>query len=100
MHWLVLIPCYFFAAMTLLGLFMLAARLVRLAAPINWLVGAAIAGALAVIVLPLAAGLVELRQVSLPAVLLLAAASFVAVGLDAAVSRLLPLPLDRDLEQL
>jgi len=99
-HWLILIPCYFFGAMTLLALFMTCSRLLRLTVPIDWLVGIAIAGAVSAIVLPLALDLVDLHAVSGRAVLALGLASFALTGLDAAIARLLPLPLDRDLEQL
>lgn len=100
MHWLILIPCYFFAAMSLLTLFMLLSRLLRLRLPIDWLVGAAIAVGILATAGPLALDLVDLHQVTGRAVLVLGVASFALAGLDAAMAALLPLPLDRDLEQL
>lgn len=100
MHWLILIPCYFFGAMSVLALFMLGGRVLRLKLPIDWLVGVAIAIAAAAVALPLALDLVDLHSVSGRAVLALGVASFVLTGVDAALARLLPLPLDRDLERL
>ncbi|MCK6554874.1 hypothetical protein L6Q96_09890 [Candidatus Binatia bacterium] len=100
MHWLILIPCYFFGAMSLLALFMLCSRLLRLRLPIDWLVGIAIAVAAVAVVAPLALGVVDLHAVSGRAVLVVGLASFVLTGIDVAVARLLPLPLDRDIERL
>jgi len=99
-HWLILIPCYFFLAMSLLAGVMLLSRILRMKLPIDWLVGAAIALAVALTVGPLALDLVDLHEISARAVLLLGVGSFVLAGIDAALARVLPLPLDRDLEQL
>ena len=99
-HWLIVVPYYFFAALTALPLLMLVSRLLRLKVPINTLVGAAIAVALAVVIVPLATDAVDLTAFTGRPLLVLGAASFVCAALDAALARVLPLPLDGELRDL
>jgi hypothetical protein len=99
-HWLILIPYYFFGAITLLALGMLLTRIVRLKVDINVLIGIAIAGSLAAVVMLPAFGIVPLRRFTAWPMLALGVASFVLAALDALLARLLPSPMDESLQGL
>jgi hypothetical protein len=99
-HWLVLIPYYFFSSMTVLALLMVLCRLVRVKADINVLVGLAIVLALLLVIAPLALDLIDLVHLKALPLLALGLSSFVLAALDAALARVLPLPFDRDLQEL
>jgi putative exporter of polyketide antibiotics len=99
-HWLILVPYYFFLALTLLALLVVVCRLARVKANINTLVGVAIALGVAIPIGLLALDVIDLAHLKALPMLVLAAASMVLAGIDVVLSRLLPLPLDQDLQEL
>jgi hypothetical protein len=100
MHWVILIPYYFFCALAVLPLLMIVSRLLRLTVAINTLVGAAIVLSLAGVIVPLALDWVDLSALTGRPMLLLGLLSFVFAAGDAALARRLPLPLDQELRNL
>jgi hypothetical protein len=99
LHWLIVIPLYFFGSITLLLSFILAARLLRLRVSVDPLVPGASALAIGLIVVPLVAGWTTLDAYGGRVLVMLIAASFVLAGLDALLQSLLPLPLDAELRE-
>ena len=99
-HWLLLIGYYFFAALTCLLVLMLLGRVLRASVTINTLVMGAIGVSLIAIVLPLLLGWARLADYTGARLLLLGLSTFVLAALDVALQRWLPLPLDRELEEL
>jgi hypothetical protein len=97
LHWLILVPYYFFGAITLLGVLLLVARLLRLKLSINAIVTAAIVGTLVALAVPLLAGWVSIQALTGLGVALLLLASFLFAAIDAMLSKQLPLPLDEEL---
>jgi uncharacterized membrane protein YedE/YeeE len=100
MHWLILIPSYFFAALALLLLAILTARLLRLRVSVNPLVTGAVIVALGIVVAPLVAGWMTLADYNGRVLLALMVATFAAAGLDTLLQSRLPLPLDEELTEL
>jgi len=99
LHWLILIPFYFFGSITLLLSFILAARVSRLRVSVDPLVPGACALAVALIVVPLLAGWVTLDAYGGRVLVVLIVASFTLAGLDALLQPLVPLPLDEELRE-
>jgi hypothetical protein len=97
LHWLIVIPLYFFGSITLLLSFILAARLLRLRVSVDPLVTAASALAIGLIVVPLVAGWVTLDAYAGLVLAVLIVASFALAGLDTLLQSLVPLPLDEEL---
>lgn len=100
LHWLIVIPFYFFGSLAALPLLIVICRLLRLKVSINTLVGAAIALSIAGIVIPLAADWVDLTAFRGRQMLALAVLSMLLVAVDAALVNALPLPLDKELQDL
>jgi hypothetical protein len=100
MHWLVVIPFYFFAAIATFLLLALAARALRLRVGANGLATAAVLLAVAVVAVPLAADWIDLAHLTGRRLLVLAAATVVLAALDTLLQSVLPLPADRDLAEL
>lgn len=100
MHWLVVIPYYFFSAVLCFLVLALAARILRLRVGANLLATAAVVLGVAAAAVPLAAGWVDVAGLTLWRLLGLAAVSFAAAALDALLRGILPLPADRDLAAL
>jgi len=100
LHWLIVIPFYFFGSLAALPLLIVICRLLRLKVSINTLVGAAIALSIAGIVIPLAADWVDLTALRGRQMLALAVLSMLLVAVDAALVNALPLPLDKELQDL
>ena len=100
LHWLILIPYYFFGALAALAVLILLCRLLRLTVSIATLVGTAIGLAVAGTAIPLACGWVDRDGLTGGPLLALAALSLVVAGVDAAVAKLLPLRLDAELRDL
>ncbi len=100
LHWLIVIPFYFFGSLAALPLLILICRLLRLKISINALVGAAIALSIAGIVIPLAADWVDLTAFRGRQMLALAVLSMLLVAVDAILVNALPLPLDQELHDL
>ena len=100
LHWLILIPFYFFGSLAALPLLILIARLLRLKVSINALVGIAIAISIAGLAIPLACDWVDLVSLRGRHLLLLGGVSLVLAAIDAAMVKVLPLPLDQELQDL
>jgi len=100
LHSLIVIPYYFVSALAALPLLILGARLLRLKVAVNTLVGTAIALAVASIAVPLAADWVDVDAFTGRPLLALVLASLVLAGVDAALMKYLPLPLDDELRDL
>jgi hypothetical protein len=99
LHWLIVIPLYFFAAVTLSLSSILVARLMRLRVSFDPLVTGASAVAIGLIVGPLVAGWLTLDAHTGRVLLVLIVASFAVAGLDTLLQSLLPLPLDDELHE-
>ncbi len=99
MHWLVVIPFYFFAAILTFLVLALASRIVRLKVGANALAIAAVVLAVAVVAVPLAADWIDLAHLTGRRLLALGAATFVLAALDTLLQPVLPLPVDRDLSE-
>jgi hypothetical protein len=99
LHWLIVIPLYFFGSITLLLSFILAARLLRLRVSVDPLVTSASALAVGLIVVPLIAGWVTLDSYAGRVLVVLIVASFALAALDTLLQRLVPLPLDEELRE-
>jgi hypothetical protein len=100
LHGLIVVPYYFLGPLAGLPLLMVVSRLLRLKVAINTLVGSAIALSLVSIVVPLACKWVSLDAFTGRPLALLILLSFVFTALDAALARVLPLPLDAELREL
>jgi xanthine/uracil permease len=100
LHWLIVIPLYFFAALALLLLSILIVRLLRLRVSVNPLVTGAVIFALALIVAPVVAGWVTLDAYTGRSLLVLILATFAIAALDTLLRSHLPIPLDKELEEL
>lgn len=100
LHWLILVPYYFFGALSLLLLLMVVARLLRLKIKVNTLVMAAVLIAVVAVALPLVAGWAEIRDYSGRILLLIGVDSFILAAVDTWLESRLPLPLDRELRAL
>ena len=99
MHWMVVIPFYFFAAIGTFLVLALAARILRLAVGANALAIAAVVLGVAVVAVPLAADWIDLAHLGGRRLLALAAATFVLAALNTLLQSRLPLPADRDLSE-
>jgi hypothetical protein len=100
LHWLILIPFYFFGALTCLLLFILLTRILRLSISINVIASTAVAIGLGFVIIPLLVGWVELRDYTARRMLILAVASLLLAALDVLLKERVPLSLDRDLDEL
>jgi hypothetical membrane protein len=96
-HWLVVVPFYFFSAIVTFLVLALVCRLVRLPVGANGLAITAVVLAVAVVAVPLASHWVSLAQLTARPLLALTAASFLLAALDTLLQPLLPLPVDREL---
>lgn len=99
-HWLIVIPLYFFAALAMLLFLILAARLLRLKVSVNPLVTTAVTVSLAFIVAPVVIGWATLDSYTGRGLLVLGLATFLIAGIDTLLQTFLPLPLDKELEEL
>ena len=100
MHWLILIPYYFFGALTLTLAAVSVVRVLRLHAPIHLLVSGAVALAAAGAVVPPALGWIGLSAYTAARLLLLVAASMALAVLDAWLATRFPSTVDEALEGL
>jgi hypothetical protein len=99
LHWLVVVPFYFFSAILTFLLLSLASRIVRLRVGANSLAIASVILAVAVVALPLALDWIDLPHLNGRRLLALGAATFVLAALDTLLQPLLPVPADRDLAE-
>lgn len=100
MHALILIPYYFFGAISLLMVLITLCRIVRLPVPAHRLAVAAASASLIGVAVPLLAGLTDLHDYTVLRMAALVAVSLVLAGLDTALRRVLPSHLDEELEKL
>jgi hypothetical protein len=98
-HWMIVIPCYFFAAISTFLVLSLMSRVLRLEVGANTLATTAVILALAVVAVPLAADWIDLAHLNGRRVLVLVGATFVLAALDTLLQSVLPLPADRDLSE-
>ena len=97
LHWLILIPYYFFGAMAVLTLLCVLTRVTRIKASINTLVAIAIASSAFDLAVLLGTGILQIGDLTGVPMLLLGLASFVLATLDFILQKSLPLPLDEEL---
>jgi hypothetical protein len=100
LHWVIVVPYYFVAALAALPFLILVCRLLRAQIPINTLVGSAIGLALAGVLVPLACHWVGLAAFTGRPLLALAVLSLLFGAIDAALTPRLPLSLDKELNEL
>jgi len=100
LRWLIVVPYYFIGALAALPALMLLCRLARAKISINALVGTAIGLTVAAIGVPLVCGWLDLSAFTGRLLLLLVIVSLLLAALDTAVAKRLPLPLDKDLQEL
>jgi hypothetical protein len=100
LHWLILVPFYFFSALSLLLLMMVLARLLRMNIKVNTLVTTAVLVALVGVAVPLVVGWAEIEDYSGRILLLIGVDSFILAAVDTWLESRFPLPLDRELRAL
>ena len=100
LHGLIVVPYYFVAPLAALPLLMAVSRLLRLRVAINTLVGSAIVLSLLSIIVPLFFKWVSLDAFTGRPLAGLVVLSFVFTACDAALAKVLPLPLDDELREL
>lgn len=100
LHGLIVIPYYFFAALAILFLLLVIARLTRARVAAHVLVLAAVSLSLAALVAPLLVGWTTLAQYTGWPLVLIAVVSFALAAVDVVLQQWLPLPLDRELDAL
>jgi len=100
LHALIVIPYYFVGTLAALPFLIVLTRILRLKVAINLLVATSIILSLAGLIVPLACDWVELVSLTGRPLLVLIVLSFLFAGVDAALCRILPLPLDAELREL
>jgi RsiW-degrading membrane proteinase PrsW (M82 family) len=100
LHYLILVPYYFFGALTLTLAIILACRLTRRSLAINAVVSASVLGTIASLFVVLSTYHVSIEHFRLLPLLGLLAVSFLLAGIDAVLRKRLPLALDREIEGL
>ena len=99
MHWLIVVPFYFFAALSSFLALTLLGRLVRLKWGANALATAAVLLAVVAVAVPLSLDWIDVQHLSGRRLLALGAATLVLAALDTLLQSVLPLPLDRELSE-
>lgn len=97
LHWLIVVPYYFFLAMAYLSILMVGTRLLRVKTSINTLVGISIAVSFLDLVILLGGGFLTIKQFTFLPLLAIFAVSLVFAAIDALLARRLSLPLDEEL---
>lgn len=100
LHWLIVVPYYFFIALALLGLLMVGTRLLRIKASINTLVGISIAVSFFDLVVLLGGGFLSIKNLTFLPLLAIFAVSLTCATVDSLLARQLPLPLDEELDAI
>ncbi|GIW43586.1 MAG: hypothetical protein KatS3mg077_0868 [Candidatus Binatia bacterium] len=100
LHYLILIPYYFFGALSLTAFLIVSCRLFALRVPIAYLVGASVIGTVAGLLIALATYHISIDHFGFLPLLALAASSFLFAAIDAALQTWRRLPLDAELEAL
>ena len=99
LHWLVVIPFYFFSALAVFLLLALVSRILRLKVGANTIATTAVCLAVLVVAVPLMADWTDLEHLSGLRLLMLGAATLVLAGLDTLLQSLLPSPIDAELSR-
>jgi len=99
-HWLLLIPFYFFSALASLLVLVLVSRATRLRASISTLATAAVVLGLAFASVPILTGWLQLADYTVGRMFILVAFTGVLTLVDTLLRPSLPLPLDKELQEL
>lgn len=99
LHWLILVPYYFFTAISLFLAALTTARLLRLDVRANTLAVIAVAGGLVAVASPLLLGLAGIDDYRAGPMFGLAGLSLVLAVVDALLQSALPVAADRELQQ-
>jgi hypothetical protein len=100
LHWLIVIPFYFFTALSLFFALSIGCRIIRAKVGANPLAVAAAVTALLTAILPVAAGWVPLAAYTTLRMVGLGVASFVLAAVDTLLMPSLALPLDDELREV
>jgi len=100
LHWLIVIPFYFFAALSLFFALSITCRLVRAKLGANPLAVAAALTALLAAIVPVAVGWIPLSAYTTLRMIGLGVASFVLAAVDTVLMPGLGLPLDDELRDI
>lgn len=100
LHWLILIPYYFFSALSFFLLFSVICRVVRASISANPIAITAVVAGLVATAAPLLSGATELADYSWPGMLALFAISMVLALVDTILKGSLSLPADAELEDV
>jgi len=100
LHWLVLIPYYFFTALSFYLLFSVICRVVRAPVSANPIAITAVVVGLLATAAPLLSGWTKLANYSWPGMLALFAVSMVLATVDTLLKGSLSLPADAELEDV
>jgi hypothetical protein len=91
LHWMILIPYYFFGALVLASLLAVASRLWRVVVSMERLAAVATGGSIATLAILLGSGAVAIEDLTLLPLLVLGFTSFVLAGVDAMLAPSRPL---------
>lgn len=100
LHWLIVIPFYFFAALSLFFALSIPCRIVRAKVGANALATSAALTAVLTAVLPVVAGWIPLAAYTTLRMIALGLASFVLAAIDTVLMPRLGLPLDDELRDV
>ncbi len=100
LHALVVIPYYFFTALSLYLLFSVICRVVRKSVSANPIAIAAVVGALIATAAPLMSGTTRLADYSWPGLVFLFVISMIFATVDTVLKNSLSLPADAELEDI
>ena len=99
-HWLIVVPYYFFLALTLLPLLMVLTHVVRAKVSLGTLATITFVLSVAGVAVPLIADWIDLAHLTGRPLLGLVVASFALVALDGMLAHRRRLPLDEELDAL
>ena len=100
LHWLIIVPFYFFTALSFLLLIIVVARVLRLKVGVNPLVMTSVTTSIGLVAVPLMLNWADMHDYEGRYMLVIGLASFVLAGLDVILQQWLPLPLDEELAAL
>jgi len=100
MRWLFLFPFYFFGAVSLLLLLLIACRVTRIPARLRVVANLAASGAALGVLVPVLTGWLTLADFTLVRMLALAGVSLLLAAADRVLARPLAHPLDAEMRQL
>lgn len=100
LHYLILVPYYFFGAITLTLAIIVLCRLVRLTLPVSVVVSIGVLGTVAGLFVTLSTYHVSIDDFRFLPLLAIFVVSLLLAGVDHALRQRLPLPLDKEIEGL